>query len=56
MTDMMSDVIRHGTGVRARVLGREDISGKTGTTNKAVDTWFNGFTDHLVATVWVGFD
>jgi penicillin-binding protein 1A len=56
MTDMMGDVIRHGTGVRARVLGREDISGKTGTTNKAVDTWFNGFTDHLVATVWVGFD
>jgi penicillin-binding protein 1A len=49
-------VIRHGTGVRARVLGREDISGKTGTTNKAVDTWFNGFTDNLVATVWVGFD
>jgi penicillin-binding protein 1A len=56
MTDMMSDVIRHGTGVRARVLGREDIAGKTGTTNKAVDTWFNGFTDNLVATVWVGFD
>jgi penicillin-binding protein 1A len=56
MTDMMGDVIRHGTGVRARVLGREDISGKTGTTNKAVDTWFNGFTDNLVATVWVGFD
>ncbi|HEV2287056.1 MAG TPA: penicillin-binding protein 1A [Steroidobacteraceae bacterium] len=56
MTDMMGDVIRHGTGVRARVLGREDIAGKTGTTNKAVDTWFNGFTDNLVATVWVGFD
>jgi len=56
MTDMMGDVIRRGTGVRARVLGREDISGKTGTTNKAVDTWFNGFTDNLVATVWVGFD
>ena len=56
MTDMMSDVIRRGTGVRARVLGREDLAGKTGTTNKAVDTWFNGFTDNLVATVWVGFD
>ncbi len=56
MTDMMSDVIRHGTGRRALALGREDIAGKTGTTNKAVDTWFNGFTDNLVATVWVGFD
>jgi penicillin-binding protein 1A len=58
MTDMMADVIRspHGTGVRARALGRTDIAGKTGTTNKANDTWFNGFTPHLVATVWVGFD
>jgi penicillin-binding protein 1A len=56
MADMMSDVIRHGTGRRALALGREDIAGKTGTTNKAMDTWFNGFTDNLVATVWVGFD
>ncbi len=56
MTDMMSDVIRRGTGRRALALGRDDLAGKTGTTNKAVDTWFNGFTDNLVATVWVGFD
>jgi penicillin-binding protein 1A len=56
MADMMSDVIRHGTGRRALALGREDIAGKTGTTNKAMDTWFNGFTENLVATVWVGFD
>ncbi|MGH8210603.1 MAG: penicillin-binding protein 1A [Steroidobacteraceae bacterium] len=56
MTDMMADVIKHGTGVRARALNRSDIAGKTGTTNEAKDTWFNGFTPHLVATVWVGFD
>jgi penicillin-binding protein 1A len=56
MTDMMSDVIHHGTGRRALALGRDDLAGKTGTTNKAVDTWFNGFTENLVATVWVGFD
>jgi penicillin-binding protein 1A len=56
MTDMMADVIKHGTGVRALVLGRDDIAGKTGTTNEARDTWFNGFTRNLVATVWVGFD
>ena len=56
MTDMMSDVIRHGTGRRALALGRDDLAGKTGTTNKSIDTWFNGFTDNLVATVWVGFD
>ena len=56
MDDMMADVIKRGTGVRARTLGRSDLAGKTGTTNEAKDTWFNGFTPNLVATVWVGFD
>ena len=56
MTDMMMDVIRRGTGRRALALGRSDIAGKTGTTNEAKDTWFNGFTPNLVASVWVGFD
>jgi penicillin-binding protein 1A len=52
----MADVIRRGTGRRALALGRNDLSGKTGTTNEARDTWFNGFNQSLVATVWVGFD
>lgn len=56
MTDMMTDVIRRGTGRRALALGRSDIAGKTGTTNEAKDAWFNGFTPNLVSTVWVGFD
>jgi penicillin-binding protein 1A len=56
MDDLMGDVIRRGTGVGARVLGRNDISGKTGTTNDSRDAWFNGFDQHIVATVWVGFD
>jgi penicillin-binding protein 1A len=56
MTDMMMDVIRRGTGRRAMALGRTDLAGKTGTTNEAKDTWFNGFTPNLVCTVWVGFD
>lgn len=56
MDDMMADVIKRGTGVRARVLGRNDISGKTGTTNDSRDTWFNGFNRHIVASVWVGYD
>ena len=56
MADMMSDVIKRGTGRRALALGRSDIAGKTGTTNEAKDTWFNGFTMNLVCTVWVGFD
>jgi penicillin-binding protein 1A len=56
MTDMMADVIKHGTGRRALQLNRSDLAGKTGTTNQSKDTWFNGFTPHLVTTVWVGFD
>ena len=56
MDNIMGDVIKRGTGVRARVLGREDISGKTGTTNESHDTWFNGFNPGIEATVWVGFD
>ena len=53
---MLADVITRGTGQRALALGRRDLAGKTGTTNDAKDTWFNGFTRDLVATVWVGFD
>ncbi len=56
LADMMKDVIRRGTGVRARSLNREDIAGKTGTTNDSHDTWFNGFNGDLMTTVWVGFD
>ncbi|HEV2702523.1 MAG TPA: penicillin-binding transpeptidase domain-containing protein, partial [Steroidobacteraceae bacterium] len=56
MTDMMADVIRHGTGIRAMVLGRTDLAGKTGTTDDVRDAWFNGFNTKLVTTVWVGFD
>jgi penicillin-binding protein 1A len=56
MHSMLRDVIRRGTGVRARqALGRADIAGKTGTTNDAADTWFNGYHPSVVATVWVGF-
>jgi penicillin-binding protein 1A len=56
LSDMMADVIRHGTAQRALVLNRDDIAGKTGTTNDAHDAWFNGFNGNLVATVWTGFD
>ena len=56
MNDIMKDVITRGTGRRALALGRADLRGKTGTTNESVDTWFNGFNDSLVASVWVGSD
>ena len=56
MTTMMQDVVRYGTGARARQLGRSDIAGKTGTTNDARDTWFAGYTRNLVAVSWMGYD
>ncbi len=56
MDSMLRDVIRHGTGRRARVLGRHDLAGKTGTTNDQRDAWFCGFTPRLVTISWVGFD
>jgi penicillin-binding protein 1A len=56
ITDLLRDVIRRGTGQRARALGRGDIAGKTGTTNDGRDAWFSGFNPELVATAWIGFD
>ncbi len=46
----------NGTGFRAQKLKRRDLSGKTGTTNDAKDTWFSGFNSELMVTTWVGFD
>ena len=46
----------NGTAWRAQVLKRRDFSGKTGTTNQSIDTWFSGFNAHIAATTWVGFD
>ena len=54
--DMMRDVIKRGTGRRATALGRNDLSGKTGTTNDQIDAWFVGFNADLVGISWVGFD
>ncbi|MEJ2212733.1 MAG: penicillin-binding protein 1A [Gammaproteobacteria bacterium] len=56
MYSMMQDVIERGTARRARVLGRKDLAGKTGTTNDQRDAWFNGYNQSIVAVSWVGFD
>jgi len=45
-----------GTGARAMKLGRNDLAGKTGTTNDFIDAWFCGFNSGLVAVAWMGFD
>jgi penicillin-binding protein 1A len=55
--DMMRDVVRRGTGIRARrELGRSDLSGKTGTSNDRRDAWFGGFNADIAAVAWVGYD
>jgi penicillin-binding protein 1A len=54
--DLMRDVIRRGTGRRALVLGRRDLSGKTGTSNDQRDAWFGGFNGDIAAVTWVGYD
>jgi penicillin-binding protein 1A len=55
ITSMMQSVIDHGTGRKAKELGRP-AAGKTGTTNDMNDAWFIGFTPQLLAGVWIGFD
>ena len=56
LNSMLSDVIKRGTGRRARALERGDLAGKTGTTNGPRDAWFSGYNKDLVTTAWVGFD
>ncbi|PJD93570.1 MAG: peptidase [Legionella sp.] len=56
ITSALQNVIQHGTASAAKVLNRQDIAGKTGTTNDQVDAWFSGYNRDLVVTTWVGFD
>ncbi|MGJ4804359.1 penicillin-binding protein 1A [Luteimonas sp. SDU82] len=56
LMSMMRDVVQRGTGSQAKALGREDVGGKTGSTNDHRDAWFSGFGGNLVTSVWVGRD
>jgi penicillin-binding protein 1A len=55
VTSMLTSVIDHGTGVRAKSLGRP-LAGKTGTSNGPKDTWFAGYSTDIATVVWIGFD
>lgn len=55
--DILQEHMKRGAaGRRSAILNRDDIAGKTGTTNDAISTWFSGFHDDLATTVWVGTD
>jgi penicillin-binding protein 1A len=56
MTSILQDVIKRGTGAKAMNLKRNDLAGKTGTTNDQRDAWFVGYNSEIIATAWLGFD
>ncbi len=56
MNSMLRDVVDRGTASRARSLKRNDLAGKTGTTNDYIDAWFCGYNADLVSIVWIGYD
>jgi penicillin-binding protein 1A len=57
VSSLLQSVVRHGTGFKAwQALQREDLHGKTGTTNDSIDTWFAGFASTRVGVAWIGYD
>jgi penicillin-binding protein 1A len=56
ITSALHDVVVNGTGKAVKDLNRNDLAGKTGTTQNQVDAWFAGFNPNIVAVSWVGFD
>jgi len=55
VVSMLHGVVKRGTGRRIAKVGKP-LAGKTGTTNKSMDTWFVGFSPDLAVGVFVGFD
>ncbi|MCE1180704.1 MAG: penicillin-binding protein 1A [Rhodocyclales bacterium] len=57
MDTMLRDVTTYGTAAKASaVLKRQDLAGKTGTTNEYVDAWFCGYQMTVAGCAWIGFD
>jgi hypothetical protein len=52
---MLNEVVLYGTG-RAAALPDREVAGKTGTSSEFRDAWFVGYSNELVAAVWVGND
>ena len=57
MDSMLRDVTIYGTAAKASaILKRQDLAGKTGTTNEYVDAWFCGYQMTVAGCAWIGFD
>ncbi|MCU4122033.1 penicillin-binding protein 1A [Variovorax sp. N23] len=57
MNTLLNSVMKGGTGTKAwQALKRDDLYGKTGTTNDSLDTWFAGFQPSMVGVAWIGYD
>jgi len=56
INNILQDVVKKGTAYNASKMQRDDIAGKTGTTNDLYDAWFSGYSPEIASSVWVGFD
>ena len=56
VNDILKEAAMRGTGRKIQQLGRKDFAGKTGTSNEAESTWFTGFNQNILTTVWFGYD
>jgi penicillin-binding protein 1A len=57
MNTILRSVLIEGSGRPVlRAINRQDLAGKTGTTNDSTDLWFSGFNGNIVTTVYVGYD
>ena len=56
VTDILREATRRGTGRGIKKLQRDDFAGKTGTTNDSESTWFTGYNNEILTTVWFGYD
>ena len=56
VNDILKEAAQRGTGRKINDLGRKDFAAKTGTSNDAESTWFTGFNENILTTVWFGYD
>ena len=56
INDILKEAAARGTARKISELNRKDFAGKTGTTNNAESTWFTGYNEEIVSSVWMGFD